>query len=145
MSPKGRQGCNWGHRCLEQEDPAGNLGLALSAFCVHVNCPSITSGYKFTASDRAWDPACLGELPVTPMPMNLDHNLNVCVSHSVVPDLDHNLNSKSLKNNQQKKTSFFFKRKLNFDTAFLKSKDMTALLSNTISRTQSIKTVTKRQ
>lgn len=68
-----------------------------------------------------------GELPVTPMPMNLDHNLNVCVSHSVVPDLDHNLNSKSLKNNQQKKTSFL-KRKLNFDTAFLKSKDMTALL-----------------
>lgn len=55
------KGCNWGHRCLEQEDPTlGIWGWHCQLFDVHVNCPSITSGYKFTASDRAWDPACLG-------------------------------------------------------------------------------------
>lgn len=86
----------------------GIWGWHCQLFDVHVNCPSITSGYKFTASDSEPEHFCMSRgASVTPMPMNLDHNLNVCVSHSAVPDLDHNLNSKSLKNNQQKKTSFF--------------------------------------
>lgn len=107
MSLQGRQGVGPRAQMPRTGGPSlGNLGLALLAFwCAHES-PKNHVRIQSHSMRQSLRPCMAMSSPVTPTPMNLDHNLNVCVSRSVMPDLDHNLNSKSLKNNQLKKTSF---------------------------------------